>query len=147
MPDELVTISQSKSWMKRTGSWFSDVWNYLSNIQYRQSQVQNLLISISTNMVSTITRIRFYTVSMPIANRQYSFALPANTKSIEIQTTSGAAFRISFDAGRVGPRARRPYWSVATNTEWERDKLDLTGDTLYFACGTAAVTMELAIGT
>jgi|GEM_PF-5490900 len=142
----IVEISRSKGWMKRTGSWFSDAWNYLANIQYlmeQQSQVQTLLASIP----AVITRIRFYTVSMPVANRQYSFALPTNTKSIEVQVTSGAAFRISFDAERVGPVARRPYWSVAANTEWERDKLGLTGVTLYFACGTAGVTMELAIGT
>ncbi|GAF77677.1 unnamed protein product [marine sediment metagenome] len=142
----LIDISQAKSWMKRTGSWFSDVWAYLSNIQYlmeQQAQVQTLLSSIP----ATITRIRFYTVSMPIANRQYSFVLPDHTKSIEMDTTSGAAFRISFDPGRVGPIARRPYRSVPVNTSWDRDKLDLTGNTLHFACGTAGVTMELAIGT
>ena len=142
----LVEITQQKSWMKRTGSWFSDAWNYLANIQYlmeQQSQVQTLLAAVP----AVITRIRFYTVSMPVANRQYSLALPANTKSVEIQTTDGTAFRVSFDTERVGPVARRPYWSVATNTSWDRDKLDLTGATLYFACSTAGVTMELAIGT
>jgi len=136
----LVEINQSKGWMKRTGSWFSDAWNYLANIQ-------SILTSISSGMVSAITRVRFYTESMPVANRQYSFTLPTNTKSIEMQITSGAAFRVSFDSGRVGPIAKRPYWSVAANTEWERDKLRLTDTTLYFACGTAGVTMELAIGT
>ncbi len=142
----LRDIPAVRSWMKRTGSWFSDVWAYLSNIQYlmeQQAQVQTLLASIP----AAITRIRFYTVSMPIANRQYSFALPVGTKSIEVQITNGVAFRISFDSGRVGPIAKRPYWSVAANTEWERDELKLTGDTLYFACSNAGVTMELAIGT
>jgi len=142
----IVEISRSKGWMKRTGSWFSDAWNYLANIQYlmeQQAQVQTLLASIP----SVITRIRFYTVSMSVANRQYSLALPANTKSVEIQTTDGTAFRVSFDTGRVGPVARRPYWSVPINTSWDRDKLDLTGATIYFACSTANKTAELAIGT
>ncbi len=142
----LIEITPQKSWMKRTGSWFSDAWNYLANIQYlmeQQSNVQTLLASIPT----AITRIRFYTVSMPVANRQYSLVLPANTKSVEIQTTGGVAFRVSFDAGRVGPVARRPYWSVPVNTSWSQDKLDLTGATIYFASSTASQTAEIAIGT
>ncbi len=142
----LRDIPAVRSWMKRTGSWFSDVWAYLSNIQYlmeQQAQVQTLLASIP----AAITRIRFYTVSMPIANRQYSFALPVGTKSIEVQITSGVAFRISFDPGRVGPVARRPYWSVAANTEWERDKLNLTDATIYFSSSTATQTAEIAVGT
>ena len=146
MPEELREIPQVRSWMKRTGSWFSDAWNYLSNIQYlmeQQANVQTLLASVP----SAITRIRFYTVSMPVANRQYTLVLPANTKSVEIQTTSGAAFRISFDAGRVGPVASRPYWSVPVNTSWSQDKLNLTGATFYFACSTAGETAEMAIGT
>ena len=91
----LRDIPAVRSWMKRTGSWFSDVWAYLSNIQYlmeQQAQVQTLLASIP----AAITRIRFYTVSMPIANRQYSFALPVGTTSIEVQITSREAFRISY---------------------------------------------------
>ncbi len=142
----LIEITPQKSWMKRTGSWFSDAWNYLANIQFlmeQQANVQTLLASIP----DTITRTRFYTVSMPIANAQYSFAFPANTKGFEIQTTSGVAFRVSFDPRRVGPIARRPYWSVSANTSWDKDRLNYEGVTLYFACGTAGVTMELVIDT
>ncbi len=133
----LIEITAAKSWMKRTGSWFSDAWNYLANIQY----------ILQNQMISVITRTRFYTVGMPVANRQYSFAFPANTKAFEIQTTSGVAFRVSFDPGRVGPIAKRPYWSVATNTSWDKDKLNYEDVTLYFACATAGQTMELAIDT
>ncbi len=142
----LIEIAAAKSWMKRTGSWFSDAWNYLANIQYlmeQQSNVQTLLASIP----AAITRTRFYTVSMPVANAQYSFAFPANTKGFEIQITSGTAFRVSFDPGRVGPIARRPYWSVSVNTSWDKDKLDYEDVILYFACAAAGVTMELAIDT
>ena len=142
----LIEITPQKSWMKRTGSWFSDAWNYLANIQFlmeQQSNVQTLLASVP----AAITRIRFYTVSMPVANRQYSLALPANTKSVEIQTTGGVAFRVSFDARRVGPVARRPYWSVPVNTSWSQDKLDLEDTTFYFASSTAGQTAEIAIGT
>lgn len=133
----LIEITAAKSWMKRTGSWFSDAWNYLANIQY----------ILQNQMISAITRTRVYTVSMPVANRQYSFAFPAHTKAFEIQITSGVASRVSFDPGRVGPIAKRPYWSVATNTSWDKDKLDYEGVTLYFACATAGQTMELAIDT
>ncbi len=146
----LIDISQEKGWMKRTGTWISDVWAYLSNIQFlmqQQANVQTLLASISNTIISKTTRIRFYTVSMPVANRQYDFVLPANTKSLEIQTTSGAAFRVSFDSGRVGPIARRPYWSVSTNTSWDKENLDLTNATLYFASGNTGITMEIAVGT
>ncbi len=137
---QLIEVTPQKSWMKRTGSWFSDAWNYLANIQ-------TLITEIASNMIIRITRTRIYTVSMPVANRQYSFAFPAHTKGFEIQTTSGTAFRVSFDPGRVGPIAKRPYWSVATNTSWDKDKLDYEGVTLYFACATAGQTMELTIDT
>lgn len=146
----LITISAAKSWMKRTGSWPSDVWNFLSNIQFlmeQQANIQTLLTDIASNIVLKTTRIRFYTVSMLVANRQYSFAFPAHTKNFEIQITSGAAFRVSFDSGRVGPAAKRPYWSVSANSSWDKEGLDLTGVTLYFACATAGVTMEIAVGT
>lgn len=128
----LVPILRSKGWMKRTGAWYSDIWNRLANIQEL--------------MAGQVIRLRVYTVRMVDADEEYEQALPANTRTIEIQTTDGTPFRLSMEVDRVAP-ARRPYWSVPVNTSWSQDKLNLTGATLFFASSTANKTIEIMVGT
>lgn len=131
----MINIRRSKGWMKRTGGWYSDIWNYFANIQ-----------ELITGQGTPITRFRIYTVKMVNADEEYEQALPANTRTIEIQTTDGTPFRLSMEVDRVAP-ARRPYWSVPVNTSWGQEKLNLTGATLFFASSTANKTIEIMIGT
>ena len=143
----LVTISRTKSWMKRTGSWFSDVWAYLSNIQYlmeQQTNVQTVLISMASRLIPKATRIMFYNVKMVVADREYSQRLPNGTKGYTAQVTDGTAFRLQTEPGRVAG-ANRPYWSVPTNTSYDEEGLDLVSTTLYFASSTPAKTVEIAV--
>lgn len=133
----LRNIPQAKSWMKRTGSWFSDVWAYLSNIQ-------SLITDIGSGLVPKATRLVIYTIKMTVADRQYSQRLPDHTKGFTIQTTDGTSFRLSSEANRVAG-ANRPYWSVATNSSFDETELDLEGVTLYFASSTADKTIEIFV--
>ena len=130
----IVEISRTKSWMKRTGSWFSDVWNYLANIQELINEIKN----------NKATRLIVYTIKMLEADKEYSQKLPEHTKGYTIQITDGTAFRLSTESGRVA-KAKRPYWTVPTNTAYDEDNLDLCNYTLYFASSTADRTIEIFV--
>jgi len=133
----MIEISRSKSWMKRVGSWYSDAWNYLANIQ-------ELITTLVSGQTSAATRLIVYTVKTAVADRQYSQLLPANTKGFTIQVTDGTAFRLSTEPGRVAG-ANRPYWTVPTNSSFDETDLDLTNTTLYFASSTADKTIEIFV--
>ena len=140
----IVRISRTKSWMKRTGSWFSDIWNYLANIQELIQNQETIITAISNNQVGEATRLVVYTVKMEVADKQYSQRLPDHTKGFTIQITDGTAFRLSSESGRVAG-ANRPYWSVPANTAYDETDLDLTNTTLYFASSTADKTIEIFV--
>jgi len=133
----LVLISRSKAWMKRTGSWFSDVWNYLANIQ-------ELITNIFNGQVGKATRLPIYNIRMIEADKEYSQRLPDHTKGYTIQTTDGATFRLSTEPGRVA-KAKRPYWTVPGNTADDEDGLDLEGVTFYFASSIANRMIEIKV--
>ena len=130
----IVEITRSKSWMKRTGSLFSDIWNYLANIQYL----------LQNQMISTSTRLVVYTVKMVEADKEYSQKLPEHTKGYTAHVSDGTAFRIQIEPGRVAG-ANRPYWTVPINTSDTENYLNLTNTILYFACSTANKTMEIKV--
>ena len=133
----MIEITRTKGWMKKLGGWHSDVWNYLANIQ---ELIQGLL----SNQASGATRLVIYTVKMVEADKEYSQRLPEHTHGFTIQITDGTFFRFSTEPGRVA-QARRPYWTVATNTSFDEDDLDLTDTTLYFASSTANKTVEIFV--
>ena len=155
MPDELVTISQTKGWMKKTGSWFSDVWNYLANIQFlmqQQTQVQtrlnsiyNRIQAIANEQIPKVTRFTIHTVKIEKADTEYNQLLPDNTKLLTIEISDGTSFRMSFEPNRVA-KANRPYATIPTNGEFDEHNLDLTGVTIYFASSTADKTIEIITG-
>lgn len=126
----MIEITRTKGWMKKLGSWHSDVWNYLANIQE--------LIS------GAATRLPIYTVKMVEADKEYSQKLPEHTKGFTIQISDGTAFRLATEPGRVGG-ANRPYWTNSSNTGYDESDLDLSNTTLYFASSTADKTIEIFV--
>lgn len=122
--------------MKRLGSWHSDVWNYLANIQE--------LIQEFITKNDKATRLPIYTIKMAEANKEYSQKLPEHTKGLTIPVSDGTAFRLATEPGRVA-KAKRPYWTVPLNTSDNEDGLDLTNTTLYFASSTANKTIEIKV--
>jgi len=132
----IVEISRSKGWMKRTGAWYSDIWNRLANIQ-------ELITTLLGGQTSAATRLPIYNVKMVKADKEYSQRLPDHTKGYTIQTTDGTAFRLSTEPGRVAKA--RPYWTVPVNTSDDEDGLDLEGITLYFASSIANKMIEIKV--
>lgn len=130
-------ITRTKSWMERVGSWHSDVWNYLANIQ-------ELIQTLLSSQAGGATRIVIYTIKMVEADKEYSQKLPEHTKGYTIQITDGTAFRLQTEPGRVA-KAKRPYWTVPLNTSDDEDGLDLENTTLYFAGSTANKTIEIKV--
>jgi len=126
----MIAITRTKGWMKKLGGWHSDVWNYLANIQ-------ELISGVATRLV-------IYTIKMVEADKEYSQKLPEHTKGLTIQISDATAFRLATEPGRVA-EAKRPYWTVATNTSFDEDDLDLTDTTLYFASSTADKTVEIFV--
>lgn len=133
----MIEISRTKSWMKRVGSWYSDAWNYLANIQ-------ELITTLVSGQTSAATRLPIYTKKMVLADTEYSQRLPDHTKGYTIQTTDGAAFRFSTEPGRVA-KAKRPFWTVPANTSDDEDGLDLVGVIFYFAASVADKTIEIKV--
>ena len=133
----IVEISRSKGWMKRTGAWYSDTWNYLANIQ-------ELITTLLGSQISEATHLIVYTVKMAEADKEYKQKLPDHTKGFTIQISDGTAFRLSSEGGRVGG-ANRPYWTVPMNTAHDESDLDLMNTTLYFASSTADKTIEIFV--
>jgi len=137
----MIEITRTKSWMKRVGSWHSDVWNYLANIQ---ELIQELAQQLLGNQIGKANRIVIYTIKMAEADKEYSQKLPEHTKGYTIQITDGTAFRLQTEPGRVA-KAKRPYWTVPLNTSDDEDGLDLRETTLYFASSTANKTIEIKV--
>lgn len=84
-----------------------------------------------------------YNVTMTLADTEYSQALPANTKILEIREQSmGYVTRYAFVTGKVAiPTA--PYRTLGAGEVKTLDNLNLAAVTLYFACSTAGKILEI----
>ena len=91
------------------------------------------------------TNPAIYNVTMVAANREYSQALPANTKRFLIQTRDQSAFRLAFESGLVATPTE-PYLTVTTQPHEEED-IKPSQLTLYFASGTPGKVMEILAWT
>jgi hypothetical protein len=81
---------------------------------------------------------------MPLADTEYSQALPAGTKKFSIKTRDGTAFRSAFVTGKVaGPVD--PYNTIPASTAYSEDGLKLTSITLYLACAVAGKVAEITV--
>lgn len=86
-----------------------------------------------------------YNVTMAVANREYSQALPANTKRFLIQTRDQSAFRLAFESGHVATPTE-PYLTVTTQPYPEED-VKPSQLTLYFASGSTGKVIEIVTWT
>lgn len=121
------------SWMGKIRTWRSDVWDFLNSIE---THIQEILATDSVP----------YNIRIAVINKEYSQRLPDGTLGIDLKTVDGTAIRWAFEAGRVANAAGnpvRPYFTLATNESYSKDKLNLVGKTIYFACSTATPMVEL----
>ncbi len=102
----------------------------------------------STSVVSSVsvtpssTGCQIFNVSLPLANAEYSQALPSNTKGFELRVRELENLKISFAPGDSGTT----YWSVRAGTVYTNDNF-FTSQTIYFQSPTAGVTLELVAYT
>ncbi|GAH04053.1 unnamed protein product [marine sediment metagenome] len=126
----ITPLPRSKGWMKLRG-WASDVWNFLSNIT-------ELLAAVG----SAATDSKTYNVRIVVKDKEYSQRLPDATTGFDLKVTDGTAIRWAFEKGRVAG-AKRPYNTLAQNELYYKERLNLVGKTIYFACSTETPMVEL----
>lgn len=86
----------------------------------------------------------FYNVTMTTANQEYSQALPAGTKRVDIKLRSlSAVLKLSFTSTESGTK----YISVPYGSLYSLQGVNLTGATLYFQSIKAAQTAEIICWT
>ncbi len=91
------------------------------------------------------TTITEYNIILTEADKEYSQALPANTKKIEFWSRGKYAFRHSFTTGKVaGPTA--PYLTAFANSCYESPGVaNLTSKTIYFATDSPGDVIEMRV--
>lgn len=107
--------------------------------------ILNLLNLIWAGIVAVITPATvavMYNVTMVAINTEYLQVLPANTKKFQIKTRDGTAFRVAFEAGRVGPPVD-PYTTVPQACIYWEDYIQPAVLTIYFASTLANRVVEI----
>jgi prolyl-tRNA editing enzyme YbaK/EbsC (Cys-tRNA(Pro) deacylase) len=81
------------------------------------------------------------TVTLAIANTQYSITLPDGTKRFSMQPRTNADVRFAFETGKVAGSVE-PFATMKSGspyTEWDVE----TNTIIYFASGTAGTIVEI----
>ncbi len=89
-----------------------------------------------------------YTVTMTLANTEYSQALPANCRRFEFQCRGSYDVRFAFVTGKVaGPT--EPYMTLKAGRSYDSGSINqgASPSTLYVACATAAQVVEILAWT
>ena len=98
--------------------------------------------TVTTN--SPITTATPYSVTLTVADTEYSQALPANTRYFEFQARTAADVRWAFVTGKVaGPV--EPYRTLKSGNNYYSPDVDLTGITLYLGSAVALTVVELLV--
>lgn len=85
---------------------------------------------------------------MPLANTEYSWALPKGCRWFTLQVREGTAIRIAVEAGYVAD-SQPPYFTLLADNQWDERYFDVDighGLPLYFACSSAGKTVEVIMG-
>jgi len=88
----------------------------------------------TSDLVQKATKLTEEIVTLTLANTQYTYVLPANTKALSFRIRSGSYdLRYGYSALAGGN-----YRTLAAGASYNRENLDLTGATLYLNCPDAA---------
>ncbi len=83
-------------------------------------------------------------VTMTNADEEYSLVIPAGTKTVQISTADGTAFRFAFVTGKVAsPTA--PYFTVPADTMYDSGEGVYFDEhtTIYLACDSAGKVAQI----
>ena len=98
----------------------------------------------STSSVSTVTIngvnviATVWNVSIPTANTEVAFALPAKTLEFFMRPRTPCQIQLAYAAGQSGTT----YVTIPPRTNWKEDKF-YTAQTIYFQTDLAGVTLEI----
>ncbi len=97
--------------------------------------------------VRTVQRFAVENIYMPSANTEYPWNVPFGCKRFIITVRDGTAVRVAMEPKKVAG-SDYPYFTLDTNGYWQESDLDIQTDDffIYFACASAAKTVEIIIG-
>ena len=103
------------------------------------------ILSIPSTSVQSATTPNEYVVNLVVANTEYSQALPANTKGFSFKCRENQVIRFAFTTGKVAG-STEPYFTLNNgNSSYFEKNLNVTGKTIYFACGVANRNVEIIV--
>lgn len=101
-----------------------------------KSDTDNIKMADRANALTT------YNVDLTVINTEYSQALPASTRAIDIKNRNLNQIRFAFETGKVAtPTA--PYNTLEGGERIELSDLSLTSKTIYVAGTVAADVVEI----
>lgn len=96
--------------------------------------------TLNTPLISTSPTVSNTTLTL--ANTEYSYVIPNNTKKYTIQVRANVDIRYAFETGKVAtPTA--PYMTLKGGQNYWEDSLNLSSKTIYLASATAGTVVEI----
>lgn len=80
-----------------------------------------------------------FNLSALLANTEYSYAIPSNTRKIQVKVRGLATVQFSFTVNE----SNTTFITIPTGTVYTDDNLDLTGKTLYLRTNKASQIIEI----
>lgn len=99
-------------------------------------------------MEERANRILIANLPMPVADKEYNWALPKNCRWFTLQTRNGAAIRVAVETGHVAS-SEPPYFTIKPDNSWDERYLEVDiryGLPLFLACSSAGEVMEAIMG-
>ena len=99
-------------------------------------------------MERAANKILIANITMPEANKEYSWALPQGCQWFTLQVRDGTPIRIAFESGHVA-NSEVPYFTLLANNAWDERQFQVDishGLPFYFACSIAGKVIEALLG-
>jgi hypothetical protein len=78
-------------------------------------------------------------LSMPVANTEYSYAIPANTTSLKFRSRESGKVKFAYNSGGTGSI----FFTLSMGTTYEVNNINSVGNTLYFRSNKVGEVMEI----
>lgn len=92
--------------------------------------------------IITVTGFTIANVPMAVANTEYSYTLPNNTKKFLFRMRVSSICKLAYISGNSG----LIYVTLNPNTVYYKENLDLSGVTIYFQSSVGSQTAEIETG-